>query len=432
MSVAQLTARELGLFAAIAHKHVGQPLPTMLQLAARISDGNCGAWMGTYEDHIEPVDSDEVEQWALDYLAGRREMIDDHFGPLVYNMVANNGKAYLSPFVEASGPQGAMILEAIKQVEEKCKAWQDREARAKRRAEEDAASFDDVGQQLKLSPAEVRERMTSAGANRVIVAEFSVNESDSQSDYYGGRTARQVVLGFATGKRENFRQLRRAAGMFPPTDDMGPGRDDYTPRVVLLDDVTSNGGAYYHGSHSHWHHELEDGANCRTKAEAEAWIAAKGEPHPISFDGQTVRFGWRINCESYENRENWSMGGGNYLGGNRYGGWKIRSYEGWGDGQRPVEFYQPTAADLERVAKMEADAKAATPPKQPKPKGPFWTAKGLLRERDDGLDWPQCFRKRATVEAKQAELRAAGVETEVRCGRRHNHFYLLRVDAATE
>lgn len=166
MSVAQLTARELGLFAAIAHKHAGQDLAGMIQLAERISAGNCGAWAGTYGDRIEPADDDEVEQWALDYLAGRRDMVDDHFAPLVYNMVSNNGGAYLAPGVTAAEDQGSAVLVAIRAIEDKCKAWQDREARAKRRAEEDAASFDDIGQLPKLQPSEIRERMTTAGATR--------------------------------------------------------------------------------------------------------------------------------------------------------------------------------------------------------------------------------------------------------------------------
>lgn len=428
MSVAQLTARELGLFAAIAHKHAGQPLPSMLELAGRISDGNCGAWSGTYQDRIEPADDDEIERWALDYLAGRREMVDDHFGPLVYNMVANDGKAYVAPGVEATGGQGAAVLAAIRAVEEKCKTWQQAAAREKRRAEEDAASFDDIGQLPKLTAAEVAERMKAAGANRVIVAEFRVDQSDSQSDYCGGRTARRVVIGYGTGKRESFRQLRKAAGAFPPTADMGPGQDIWKPRVVLLEDVKDGGGGgYYKGSYSHWHRELEDGAHCRTRAEAEAWIADKGEPESIGFDGQTVRFGWRIDCESYEHRENYSMGGGNYLGSSRYGGWQVRSQEGIGENGL-VEFFQPSKTDLERLKNMENAAKTAAQPRQAKPKGPFWTKKGLLSEQEDG-NWPQCFRKRATVEAKQAELRAAGVETEIRCGFRRNHFYLMQVEA---
>jgi hypothetical protein len=34
---------------------------------------------------------------------------------------------------------------------------------------------------------------------------------------------------------------------------------------------------------------------------------------------------WRITEESIEHRENYSMGGGNYLGDSRYGGWTVYS-----------------------------------------------------------------------------------------------------------
>ncbi len=426
MSVAQLTARELGLFAAIAHKHAGQPLPVMLELAERISHGNCGAWAATYSDRMEPAEPDEIEQWALDYLAGRREMVDDHFGPLAYNMIANDGGAYVAPGVNVPGGQGGQLLAAIRAIEEKCKAWQTREQTAKRLAEEDAASFDDIGPQSYLSGAEVRQRLAAAGASRVIVAEFCVDQSDSQSDYYGGRIVRRVVIGFGTGERESFRQLRRAAGAFPPTANMGPGRDRWQVRVYFED-----------GPPNSFRHSGTCGPVFSTKAEAEAWIKAEMTKGNDSSDGIRARLhGYVFDCHELENRENYSMGGGNYLGTSRYDGWKVRSFDGWGENQPSTEFFQPTAADLARVREMEAEikaAKAANPPKS-KPKGPFWTKDGRLQADDNEINWPQCFRKRETVEAKQAELAAAGFQTEIRCGRRHNHFYLRRIDgpAATE
>ncbi len=200
------------------------------------------------------------------------------------------------------------------------------------RAEENAEAFDDVGQLPVLSKAEIEAKMRTAGAERIILAEFHVNESDLQSDYFGGRTGRVVVIGFGKGKRENFRQLRAAAGKFPPTAHMGLGKDIFKAHVELLDDVTSNGCAYWHGSYSHWHHELDDNAIFSTEAEAEKFIHEKGQPHSISFDGKIVNFGWTIRHESYENRENYSMGGGNYLGTSRYGGWKVVSRSGlWKD-----------------------------------------------------------------------------------------------------
>lgn len=334
MSVAPLTAQELGCFVAIAHKHLGAgPIPQLCELAAIASHGNAGAFSAQYGEPMEPNDVEEIEAIALDYLAERRDMVADHFGPIAYNMVDNDGRGYIAPGVQATEVAQLELIKGLSDLEHKAQKWQDGERHKMRRAERDAEAFDDVGQLPVLSKAEIEEKMRVAGADRIIIAEFNIDESDSQTDYFGGRTSRTVVIGFGKGKRENFRQLRAAAGKFPPTAHMGMGKDIYCPCVVLLDDVISNGGAYWHGSHSHWHHELDKDASFSTEIEALAHIQAKGEPCSISFDGKTARFGWEVQHSSYEHRECYSMGGGNYLGSSRYGGWKVRSRLGglWAD-----------------------------------------------------------------------------------------------------
>jgi hypothetical protein len=52
-------------------------------------------------------------------------------------------------------------------------------------------------------------------------------------------------------------------------------------------------------------------------------------------DGQVAQFEWQIDCQSIEHRENYSMGGGNYLGRSRYGGWMVKS-QTWVDSQMEV------------------------------------------------------------------------------------------------
>lgn len=325
MSVAQLTAQELGCFVAIAHKHLkAGAIGELCQLASMASAGNAGAFSAQYGEPMEPESPESIERVALEYLAERRDMVKTHFGPIGYNMIANDGSAFAAPAVEIK--QDADILTVLRNLEDRAHKWQDGERRKAERAEQNAVAYNDVGQLPVLTRAEIESKMKAAGAERVIIAQFCVDESDSQSDYYGGRTGRTVVIGFGKGKRENFRQLRAAAGRFPPTAKMGPGRDIYKPRVVLLDDVVSNGTAYWHGTLSHWHHELDRNVQFATEAEAQAYIAEKGEPHPIGFDKTTVRFGWEVLHDSYEQRENYSMGGGNYLGTSRYGGWKVKSY----------------------------------------------------------------------------------------------------------
>lgn len=327
MSVAQLTAQELACFVAIAHKHLkAGPLPQLCQLASLASSGNAGAFSAQYGEPMEVETAEEIEAIALEYLADRRDMVADHFGPMAYNMIANDGSAYAAPGVEIG--QEADVIKALSDLEHLAKKWQDSERYKAKRAEEDAEAYNDIGQLATLTKAEIEAKMKAARADRIIIAEFCVDESDSQSDYFGGRGGREVVIGFGKGKRESFKQLRAAAGKFPPTAKMGPGMDVYKPRVVFLDNVPNcNGCSYWKGSWSHWHQELDQGGAviCSTLVEAGAYILSKGDPEPINFDGATARFGWKTEHTSYEQRENYSMGGGNYLGSSRYGGWKVRS-----------------------------------------------------------------------------------------------------------
>lgn len=173
-------------------------------------------------------------------------------------------------------------------------------------------------------------------AEALIVAELEENTSDPMSDYFNSRTVRTVALAWSKSRRDNFAEMRKAAATFEPTAMYGPGCDRYTPRVVLVDEVISNGSAYWQGSPSHWHSELttdDNGSSVvfNTQAEAEAFVAEKGEPEPITFqtkDGEKlVHFAWKIGRESVEHREKWSMGHGYYLGDSRYSGWQVRKVD---------------------------------------------------------------------------------------------------------
>ena len=327
MSVAPLTARELGCFVAIAHKHLkAGPLQELCQIASLASSGNAGAYSAQYGEPMEVECAEAIETIALDYLADRRDMVADHFGPLAYNMVANDGKIYVAPGVEAEDVGQLEAIKVLGERERRAKEWQDSERRRAKRAKENAEAFNEIGQLPVFSKDEIIAKMQAANAHRIILAEWHVDMSDLQTDYHGGRTGRVVVIGFGKGKRENFQQLRVAAGRFPPTAHMGMGKDLYKPRVVFLNDIPNvNGRAYWKGSYSPWHRELCHDVVCSTLIEAAEHIMTKGDPHPVSVDGQLAQFGWRTDHDSYENRENWSMGGGNYLGTSRYGGWKVQS-----------------------------------------------------------------------------------------------------------
>jgi hypothetical protein len=165
-------------------------------------------------------------------------------------------------------------------------------------------------------------------AKAAIVAEYQVDESDVQSDHFSERTVRRVLLAWSRTARNSFAELRKAAATFKPTEHLGPGRDEWIAIIVLDNDVTSNGSNYFAGERSHWHHELNeiDGRlrTFGTKGEAEEF-AATLHPESITFGSTLVNFRVELRCESYEHRENYSMGRGLVLGACRYRtGWTVR------------------------------------------------------------------------------------------------------------
>ena len=165
-----------------------------------------------------------------------------------------------------------------------------------------------------------------AWAAAVIVAGLEQDKSDSMTDYFATETTRTVVIGWRRGKREDFRQLRAAADRFPATAHLGVGKDVWTARVVFAAKHMDQMGVHYEGSPSHWHSEKEAKAFA-TEAEAQAYATSCGVPESILSGDVEMRFEWRVTCESIEHRENYSMGGGNYLkaSGAYSSGWTVYS-----------------------------------------------------------------------------------------------------------
>ncbi len=204
-----------------------------------------------------------------------------------------------------------------------------------------------------LTGDEIRSRCEAAGCQRVVIADFRVDESDSYSDYHGGRTVRTVVIGFGKGLRENFKQLRKAAATFEPTRHLGPGRDQYYIWVNREEETP-------HG----YTPATREGGVFETQEAAEEWIQseiAKVEPGAdYSQAGICAKhYGYRIAKESIENRENYSMGGGNYLGHDRYGGWRVSSLRvDWSIGN--IEFFEPPKPRTKQ-RKRKPDTRNRTP-----------------------------------------------------------------------
>lgn len=169
---------------------------------------------------------------------------------------------------------------------------------------------------------EARERRSAilakipATAKAVIVAEIEEDISESQTDYFASRPLRHVVIGFRMTARESFPALRKAAAGYPETAHMGPGLGEFRPRLVYSEDVETPMGRQYRG----WYADQTATEMPRfdRRGAAEAFCAA----NPARRGTE-----WKIQEESFEHRENYSMGGGNYLkaGSRHSNGWTVFS-----------------------------------------------------------------------------------------------------------
>lgn len=79
-----------------------------------------------------------------------------------------------------------------------------------------------------------------AWAKAVIVAELIEDQSDSMTDYFGGRTVRTVILGFSKHTRDLFPELRNAARNFAETASLADSPDSAEHRQKY-----SMGGGYF-------------------------------------------------------------------------------------------------------------------------------------------------------------------------------------------
>jgi hypothetical protein len=194
-----------------------------------------------------------------------------------------------------------------------------------------------------------------AWAKGVIVAVEDIDDCDLHTDYHNHKHGRRVVLAWSKSGRNSFREMRKAAATFEPTEHLGPGKDKW--RVILSWDHDDTDADAKAGSfiQSHQHYFKGSGVTCcgswyesapekdghgvpvfSTEADADAWIAKQPERAGVY---------WRKECESSEHRENWSMGQGYFLkAGYRDGsGWRIEKH--------PLKYGVPSIfpADVSRV-----------------------------------------------------------------------------------
>ncbi len=77
-------------------------------------------------------------------------------------------------------------------------------------------------------------------AKAVIIAELVEDQSDSQSDYFGSKTTRSIILGFSKHTRDLFPEMRKAALNHPETAFLADAPADAENREKY-----SMGGGYY-------------------------------------------------------------------------------------------------------------------------------------------------------------------------------------------
>lgn len=247
----------------------------------------------------------------------RRVTVDDRGRPYLLQLVDDRGE--LLDNVHARGlaeilPDVVNVNDVIDhwgeayQLEQARKAGQAREAaEAKRKAD------------IERGRAWIAANPPPAGTVAAIVAEHRLDESDPYSDYHGHSVGQTHLLAWSLHNKNNFKEMRNAAARFEETKHLGPGCDAW--RVCGM---RPRGG--YDGSEmfSTWVDRCDVYA---TEAEALKKAAEFNAGGPMSWPaGFSAPF--TVDRESIEHRENYSMGGGLYLGLDRRSGWVIRKYGG--------------------------------------------------------------------------------------------------------
>ena len=154
-----------------------------------------------------------------------------------------------------------------------------------------------------------------ANACAVIVAELRVNDSDLTTDYFASHSTRRIAIGFRTGRKEDFRQLRGAAELHPETAHMGTGKNVWSAYI------------YYQSPDERMeqNQRIDSIEHDGTRDEFDKILAEKLlETTELNSDGWSRKVD--ISEKDIEKRENYSMGAGNYLGHSNYDGWIVKSY----------------------------------------------------------------------------------------------------------
>lgn len=311
MSVIHYSARELAQFAACSVRCLDMPPPAADGLFALLGDvaiANAEAYQSRYGEACEAIAPEDIRAAAAEFQAARVEDI-------------------ARPWNIAGNLPDWPVRRLLQAIQDRVNKWAAEISARLEREAEGAQAYQEAAPLPLASLDAIADYGRRNGFGRAIFAEYRCDRSESQSDYWGSITARRVLIGFGKGKRESFKQLRAAAGRFAPTVEFGPGKNQWTFFPAFGADLawTANCRGCRKGEQvpSMWE-------RCEklvlTDAEAAEHLKSLPELGKYRMDGGDVPIVWTARRESVEHRENYSMGGGNYLGDGRHRtGWKVSS-----------------------------------------------------------------------------------------------------------
>lgn len=240
--------------------------------------------------------------------------------------------------------------------------------RMKREAQSqlEQAARDEAQKALKELTAQLLDKRPPM-ATALIVANYDEDDGDIMADYFSHKVTRQVAIGWRTGQRENFAQLRRAAATFEETAHLGPDaegdiehRDNYSGgggnfvkrggqhctgwRVCSLP-INSNADGFGYGLRSFVVDEIPEAP------EATGGEAIEGENYRIVEQYHEKRGCpiWTVVVETRTERETFNR---NKAAAQAAGGWYYRAF---GDSEGGFHFTNPDAAKAFAENTLEVD-----------------------------------------------------------------------------
>ena len=121
------------------------------------------------------------------------------------------------------------------------------EQEAYKRAKEYAEADDKKMKKIYAGAKALWQKLTPAWAKAAIIAESREDKSDLQSDYWGSTSKKTVLLGFSKSARDSFKEMRRFAATFAPTQHLAGS----SPNAEHREKYSMGAGYYLKNGHHH-------------------------------------------------------------------------------------------------------------------------------------------------------------------------------------